>query len=317
MTSLDLEDAWDFTPVIDLNYSLSSNQESHVANAISLSPSSEDLPTPVSEHAVCDGGAELGNFDKIWEFLGQPRDRPPPIIPPLPNGTTDDLTAGLDGESATVYELPTGKGVRWRDEDGETRLADEVDNLVDGNPPPLPKTRKKKLRAKKKAATPNTRDDTRLSLLTSSSEDEIGLDTKDPLSIQSRTSVIQKLIDGYTVQSKRAELSASVAPTSTLDSAKKAVTIHRYPLRSTFKSPEAYPQSTFKPPDVRSEDIVSKKTRLIAMLHDRFVGERPYLGNLGLLAFTRAGNASPDVGLHVFIDASNVSDIKNQFCNHG
>ncbi|KAL8797508.1 MAG: hypothetical protein Q9195_000324 [Heterodermia aff. obscurata] len=306
MTSQDLEDAWNFTPVIDLNYSLSSNQEAHVANAISSSPSSEDLLTPLSETGVCDGGTELGNFDKIWEFLGQPRDRPPPILPPLPNGTTDELTAGVDGGSATVYELPTFKGVRWRDEDGETRLADEVEDLVDSNAPPLSKARKKKLRAKKRATTLNTRDDSRMSLLTSSSEDEIGRDTKEATSIQSRSSVIRKLINGYTMKSKSAELSASSAATPTLDFAKKTVVNDRYPLRSTFKSLEASPQSTFKPLEIRSEDVVSKKTRLIAMLHDRFVGERPYLGNLGLPTFTRDGNASPDIGLHIFIDASNI-----------
>ena len=317
MTSRHLEDAWDFTPVIDLNYSLSSKQEAHVANAPSSSPSSEDLLTPVSEHGICDGGTELGNFDKIWEFLGQPNDRPPPIIPSLPSGTADELIASVDDESETVHELSTGKGVRWRDEDGETRLVDEAENLVDHNAPPLSGARKKKLRAKKKAATLKTRDDARLSLLTSSSEDEIGLDTKDTTSIQSRSAVIQNLINAYTVQNKSAELSANSATTPALNFAKKSVAAHRYALRSTFKSPEASPQSTFKPLEVRSEGIVSKKTRLIAMLHDRFVGERLYLGNLGLPAFARGGDASPDIGLHVFIDASNVSGTEDQFCNHG
>ena len=316
MTSRDLGEAWDFTPVIDLNYSLSSNQEAHVANFTSSSPSSEDLLTPVSELGICDGGAELGNFDKIWEFLGQPRDRPPPIIPPLLNDTPDELTASVDGKGETVHELPTYKGVRWRDEDGQTRLADEVENLVNYNAPPLSEARKKKLRAKKKAASLKARDDARSSLLTSSSEDEISLDTKDATSIQNRGSIIQKFIDGYTMQGKRTELSANSATTPTLNFARKRVETHRYPLGSTFVSPEASSQSTFRPLEVRSEDIVSKKTRLITLLHDRFVGERPYLGNLGLPAFARAGNVSPDIGLHVFIDASNVNDIEDQFYNH-
>ena len=302
MTSQDLEDAWDFTPVIDLNYSLSSNPEAHVANAASLSPSSEDLLTPVSGHGVHDSGTELGNFDKIWEFLGQPRDIPPPIIPPLLNGIADELTGGVDGQAETIHELPTCKGVRWWDEDGETRLADEVETLAGYTAPSLSKARKKKLRAKKKSIALKTQDDARLSLLTSSSEDETSLGTKDATSIQSRRSVIQELIDGYTVQSKSAQLSADSAATPDLDSAKKRAATPRYPLRSTFK-----------PPEVRSEDILSKKTRLIAMLRDRFVGERPYLGSLGLPAFALVGVAGPDIGLHVFIDASNVCNIEDYF----
>ena len=302
MTSQDLEDAWDFTPVIDLNYSLSSNQEARVANATSSSPSSEDLLTPVSEHGICDSGTELGNFDKIWEFLGQPRDIPPPIIPPLLYGTADELNGGVDGQAETIHELPTCKGVRWRDEDGETRLADEAEVFADYIAPPLSKARKKKLRAKKRVVTLKTQDDARLSLLTSSSEDETSLDTKDATSIQSRSSVIQELINGYTVQSKSAQLFADSAATPDLDLAKRRAANPRYPLRSTFK-----------PPEVHSEDIVSKKTRLIAMLHDRFVGERPYLGGLGLPAFASVRVANPDIGLHVFIDASNVSNIEDYF----
>ena len=305
MTSRDLEDAWDFTPVIDLNYSLSSSQEAHVANATSSSPSSEDLLTPVSEHGIRDGGTELGNFDKIWEFLGQPHDIPPPIIPPLPDGTVDELATDVDGLALIIHELPTGKGVRWRDEDGETQLTDEVENLADSGAPPLSKARKKKLKAKKKASPLKTRDDARLSVLTSSSEDET-LGTKDATSIQNRSSVIQKLIDGYTIKSRSVELSTDLAATPSLDSAQKRAATHRYPLRSTFKSP-----------GVPSEDIVSKKARLIAMLHDRFVGERPYLGNLGLPSFASVGVANPDIGLHVFIDASNVSNIEDSSGNAG
>ena len=300
MTSQDLGDTWDFTPVIDLNYSLSSNQEARVANATSSSPSSEDFFTPDSEQGIRDGGTELGNFDKIWEFLGQPRDIPPPIVPPLPSGTVDKLTADVHGQGEAIHELTTYKGVRWWDEDGETRLADEVETLADDTAPPLSKARKKKLRAKKKATTLNTRDGARLSILTSSSEDETGLDTKDATSIQSRSSVIQQLIHGYTVQSKRAGLTAEPDATSTLGLATERGATHRYPLRSTFR-----------PSEVHSEDIVSRKTRLIAKLHDRFVGERPYLGNLGLSAFARVGVASPDIGLHIFIDASNVRNIKD------
>lgn len=296
MSSQNAEDAWDFTPVIDLNYSLSSRRE---ALATSSSPSSEDLLTPDSDTIYYDHGGELGNFDKIWEFLGQPHDLPPPLIPPPINGDRGELVEGAIDQDETIFGLSTSKGVRWRDEDGERGLADEAENLALDSTPQLSKARRKKLRAKKKAANPKSQGEDGLNVLTSSSENEKDSESRRVTPIQDRTSIIHQIIHGTTLRSKG-------TTRNDLESSQSAISVHRYPLGSLFKSPEAPLINDTATPEVYVGNIAAKTKKLIAMLHDRFVHERVYLGNLGLSPFAKRMDVSPETGLHVFVDASNV-----------
>lgn len=309
MSSQNEEDPWDFTPVIDLNDSLSSKWKAYTRNITSSSPSSEDLPTPGSADGLCEGGAQLGNFDKIWEFLGQPHDILPPVVPPSPDDTLSLLAESARDQEETLFELSFSKGVRWRDEDGETRLADELETLVVGSAPQLSKARKKKLRIKKKRAQLLTQGEARSKLLVSDSEAETDNDAGDAPSLRNRSSVIHKFIHGTTPERKTTDHSACSATKSErngLESAKQELAAHRYPLRSLFKAPEAPSKSTFRPPQLSLGDIASRKNKLIATLHDRFVSERTYLNNLGVTSFTENTPVIPETGLHVFIDASNV-----------
>lgn len=295
MSSQHAEDAWDFTPVIDLNYSLSSRREAH---ATSSSPSSEDILTPDSDDTYHDHVGELGNFDKIWEFLGQPNDLAPPVIPPPVDGDLGELGEGAIEQEEIILELSTSKGVRWRDEDGKRELVDEAENLALDSTLQLSKARRKKPRAKK-AANPKPRDKSGSNALTSSSENENDSNSRVATPVQDRTSIIHQLIHGTTLRSRGTTQNDP-------ESAKLAVSTHRYPLRSLFKSPEAPLKNDTTPREVCIGDIAAKTKKLIAMLHDRFVSERVYLGNLGLSPFAKGMDVSPESGLHVFIDASNV-----------
>ena len=158
MSSHDAQEAWNLDPALYLNFSLSSNQETCGANNISSSPSSEDVSTPKSEDAHHIEGGELGNFDKLWDFLGRPRNLPPPIVPASPKGSLD-----LSTEDTNVLKeaLLSAKGVRWRDEDGETRLVEEVGVLVQKASPQLSKAEGKVEQTKGRLEGPRPREDWR------------------------------------------------------------------------------------------------------------------------------------------------------------
>ena len=295
MSSQDAKEAWDFTPVIDLNCSLSSRRDTR---ATSSSPSSEDILTPDSEYNYHDHGGELGNFNKIWEFLGQPNDLAPPVVPPSVNGDPGEPGEGAIEQDETIFELSTSKGVRWRDEEGGRGLVDAAENLALDSTLQLSKARRKKLRAKK-AANSKRWDKSGSSVLTSSSETENDSNKRVATPVQDRTSIIHQLIHGATLGSRG-------TTHKDIESARLAVSTHRYPLRSLFKSPEAPLKNDTTSREVYNGDIAAKTKKLIAMLHDRFVSERVYLGNLGLSPFAKRIDVSPETGLHVFIDASNV-----------
>lgn len=123
MPSTPEDSPWDFSQVLNLINSLSPKP---VATAVRLPHTDEPQLTATGESM---GG--LGDFNKVWEFLGVPRDAPPPQVPLLTPPASDP---GLDKEKeayasdGAVYYPRTIKGVKWRDtvEDG---LADGVDDV--------------------------------------------------------------------------------------------------------------------------------------------------------------------------------------------
>ena len=303
MSSHDAEDAWDFTSVIDLHRSLSYRQESRDVNGSLSSPSSEDVITPVLnvEH---EGGGELGNFDKIWEFLGQPSDLPPPIVPPLPDDATYELTLGSCDPSQSLLELSIGKGVRWRDEVGEVDIADEFEDRVACNAPQPSKARREKLRKQRQTANRKRHGEAYPAYNTSSSELDFEPDNQISTPLQNRSAIIQQLINEMTT--KQSTESTNEGKPPTIISTSKSVlgshdlfeavaAKHRYPTRSTLISSET---------SIRN--ITSKRNRLISRLINRFVNDRQYINKLSSISFTETTHNSTDSGLHVFVDASNV-----------
>ncbi|KAI7519113.1 hypothetical protein KC317_g22728, partial [Hortaea werneckii] len=103
--------------------------------------------------------ATLGDFAKIWQFLGSPADSPIPEVPPLTNepDAADPIPAKVDytSDGATyVKPIKSGKNVSWQQPfDVDEPTTDTVtDRSVSPDTPALTKTQRKKQRRKERKA---------------------------------------------------------------------------------------------------------------------------------------------------------------------
>ncbi|KAF2147433.1 uncharacterized protein K452DRAFT_314590 [Aplosporella prunicola CBS 121167] len=116
-------------------------QVSDLINTLSLKPSAtgasttppDTLPSSKTKKAQSDDSASgLGNFSKLWEFLGAPVDAPPPALPP-PTPPASEPEQSSDKEAYTsdgaIYRPSGNKGVKWRDGAGGL---DVIGNVVGG-----------------------------------------------------------------------------------------------------------------------------------------------------------------------------------------
>lgn len=267
MSSQDIEDVWDFTPVIDLNYSLSFQQEVYSTDDLASSASSEEPVTPTFESNSNEFERELGNFDKIWEFLGLPSDALPPVLSPLEVGTLTNVVG-----AANALDDPLGfsasKNVRWRDELGKAGIADEIDKVSGQSVAQLwkawkkiPNAKKGNRKKKKKKKTKLNRQDDSRSASPSSSETESGLPSAAATPTRTRSSVIHELLHGATSRGSTPMLKTGLTNKSPLkgsDITILAAPTHRYPLRSRLKAQES---SEAQKPSF--EDIATSCTLII------------------------------------------------------
>ena len=291
------EEGWDLTPVIDLIYSLSIGKES----AIDL-----ERPDHTSKayleysyvHAGIENGAQplpqLGNFDKIWQYLNQPLDLIPPEVPAAPKGEL----IGFSGDNACNDPSPF-KAVRWRDELEGADLADNDENDGPQTPSNLTKQQRKKIRRKQRR-----KDQTKFStdgkVLPSGSEDDSAKDVQAP-QISDRKAVIDAILHGDSIPD---------TPPSHMRSGKL---FRNEPAANGEPSPVASPQSAQKVVQIlrpRKDSAfaiaVAKKAKLIAMLTETFIDERPFLSNISFIQHVGSAVETPLEGIHVFVDISNV-----------
>ncbi|KAK5137172.1 hypothetical protein LTR08_000677 [Meristemomyces frigidus] len=160
---------WDFTHVLDLVSSLSTKEATAVdwphdglAADSSLYVARQETVKPgekVDVHGFGTPAAKLGDFGKIWQYLGTPVSSPSPNLPALTNEPIGAgiLPAKLDytSDGATYFKTArNGKSVTWRDGDSaEEPAADTVtDRSASPDTPTLTKTQRKKQRRKEKKA---------------------------------------------------------------------------------------------------------------------------------------------------------------------
>ncbi|KAK7712917.1 hypothetical protein SLS57_007661 [Botryosphaeria dothidea] len=131
MPSTPEDSPWDFSQVLNLINSLSPKPQAatpHPAPVDTLQDGRLQPELPVETS----GG--LGDFNKVWEFLGTPRDAPAPqvslLTPPPSEPSADKEKEAYISDGAAYYQ-PIGKGVKWQDtvEDGLDTLADGVDDV--------------------------------------------------------------------------------------------------------------------------------------------------------------------------------------------
>jgi len=301
MSSKDQDDAWDFTSVIDLIHSLSSKTDRCTASDTSLGFSSEEPKTPEYEQEYDGGQSELGNFDKLWRYLGQPLNVRPPAVTPDPCIALVEPPNAESELAVASIASSVSKGVRWRDEAEGADLADNDENYDPNSIHKLSKARKKKLRMKKQAA--RARSGSTSALAATSSENEMEIEHQDWTATKSRGSVIREILYGSRPEVEETAISST--PTREAEGPKWPIANPRYFLRSSVRTPEVFSQK----PQTSTTEIASRKSTLIKKLQAHFVLDRSYLDNIGILFVSATSSLGTNDGIHVFVDASNVGCI--------
>ncbi|KAI9712461.1 MAG: hypothetical protein M1820_001674 [Bogoriella megaspora] len=124
--SLPLDDpasvSWDFPQVRDLLDSLSVKKPPLSSHDEHEPPSLDELGATTDDVTSSDAPSpNLGNFSKIWEYLGAPQNAPVPVVN---SDDVNDFTT-LPGRveytsDGAIYHDQTNKGVKWSDQ-GDNR----------------------------------------------------------------------------------------------------------------------------------------------------------------------------------------------------
>lgn len=308
MSKRDQDGVWDFSTVIDLIHSLSSKVEKSTASDTSLLFSSEEVTTPEQDSEQDDENVELGNFDKVWKYLGQPPNVPPPIICSKPHNVLKELPIEDTELPDANVDSSTFKGVRWRDEVEGADLADDDEECDSDNLPKLSKARKKKLRQKKAAEAKKDRLKSASALATKSSENESEIDCRAVTPTRSRGSVIREMLYGSCSETKITDINTTPTEKTVQqdnETPKWPIPNPRYFLRSSVRISE----TPTPKPDTSLAETAKRKPKLIKKLYERFILEKPYLETIGIGSFTGSSSPVAETGVHIFVDASNVCSI--------
>ena len=292
-------DDWDFGPVFELLHSLSFGSGEHGHREQVFSDPDSDPPeqatyTPATR--THDQERQLGDFDIIWQYLGQPLDLPAPTVT---NGPLPSFVDVWDGQPAS--EQRTVKVVRWHDDIDCANLADNDEKKGALDLSNLTKQQRKKAKRKQRheeqealaAKSVNGKS------LPNGSEDESGKDLQE-LKTADRAGVIYQLLHGTPPPPGTGRLRSGkpfrsqnfndfgALPAAASSSANQIVQILK-PVR-----------------DNALEVAAAKKKKLMSMLNESFIDDRQYLCNLSFTRIVANGTDTAAEGIHVFIDASNV-----------
>ena len=308
---------WDFTPVINLVYALHTNVDDQEGSQSSWTKSLRAERIPPCEPRK-EQESQLGNFDEVWRFLGQPLHTPPPTL-----GPTHQVREVLLTVTESGAEKVNGRTVHWQDDiDAEqSKDSDHEDNLPNGtNGSPLTKAQRKKknrqLRKKLQTSAPPVSN-----TLSSSSDDNFDIHKEDVLQRSNdRRSIIQRILHGqpaepvFSVQSQLLQGNQVLQRNKALQVAiNGTLTPSASALMKAVLAPVFVPRQAPVYDDAL-EIAAAKKTTLMSKLDTQFVDERQYLQNISLIQHTPNGAETPSEGIHVFVDISNVGLFKNIPC---
>ena len=295
------EDDWDFGPVFDLisSLSISSGDTTHQKK------NSSDTGSNPSGRTTCPAAAsvhhqsqtQLGDFGKIWQYLGQPLHLPPPTIT---TRSSPDFIDVWDGQTAS--EPRTFKVVRWQDDVDCANLADNDENNGITDLSKLTKQQRKKARRKQRqteranlAAQP-----TNTIALQSGSEDESVKDVQEEEKTLDRSAVIYQILHGNTPPIGTGRLrSGKLFRNQDPEDARTLPASASPPVKQVLQILKPVRESAL-------EIAAAKKKNLMSMLNEKFVDDRQYLSNLSFVQNVADNTYAAAEGVHVFVDASNV-----------
>lgn len=285
---------WSFEPAIDL---LRSAADGQAQSTTAVSPQEVEPVVPVSPK----GG--LGDFTDVWKHLG--------LI-------EDDFSALKAEDAVGIQPSPSieseatrlAKAVKWRDEQDGADLEDNVEpqQISTAN-----------LRTRKRAARRARARDRELKALQGAetaaaaagdtvTDNESGEELESLRRSPDRRSLIASIIGR---PQPVEHVSPPTSPSPPKDSSMfRTPTKKEWPVSSPFLwTAPGVPSPTTKPTITPIDGLTTRerKVRLISRLCQDFPQEQKYLKNAGLLepAFSPL-NTSP-IGVHVFIDMSNIS----------
>jgi hypothetical protein len=285
---------WDFSPAIDLLWTLSfgTPKGNKTPPLVPPGPPGHLDPSLVLSQAE-DKDLSLGNFSRIWDFLS------------LSHGSECGVEDKLQEEDAGRV----AKEVRWRDEVSGADLEDNVEIAQDAHAASL--------RTQKRAAHP-TRGRERAQKITSLqiSSYEPGTDSADDNESDKELDRLRRSPDRRAViqdilrrPSKNA-VDLPSPPTSP-SPPKESLRILRKekPISNPFQwsasaSHAGHKRNQFIPLGNLSSE--QRKSKLIARLGECFPSEAKYLRNKGLVHPEFTPLNTSDSGVHVFVDISNV-----------
>ena len=300
------EDDWDFTPVIDLIYSLSSNNEYCSETTPWTSNASPEEQVAQNTKDRDDQGTQLGNFDKIWQYLGQPLNVPPPTVPTEPSAEVIEILKTTNDSA-----LLTLKGVRWRDEleGGDLADNDDIDDTPDFSG--LTKEQRKKARRKLRREAEAARIANRQNAA-SGSDNESGKeiqappthDTKRDTIHPSKKDIIYHILHRTNPKAEPGRLRFGEPFTA-------GIPIDIGPWPVDFPQAGAQAVRILKPPREQSTyaAAAAKKARLMTMLHERFQDEQLSLSKIFSTQQVDNAKIVTAESIHIFVDASNVISI--------
>ena len=291
---------WDLTAVIDLIYTLSASKDERSNPYVPQSLYTSKPTIPVREDN--DKEHQLGNFDRLWHFLGQPLELPPPTIIPL-----SDSDKEATPEEDSNLEIVNGKGVRWRDEVEGADLEDN-DEIGDTNGLVEPsKAQRKKERRRQRQQELRTNSTARPKTPPAPNDNESESELAKLQRSNDRRAIIDHILHGTPVGQVSKDAIANLGSPQS-----------RYPLRSRttigndglpVSKPVVTPQWLGAHMAAEQDALAvaaTNKVRLMSMIYSRFVDERQYLSGLGITSNLPCGiNGDVPDGVHVFVDASN------------
>ena len=279
---------WDFTPVLDLINSLYTTVENplQIDVATSSSDTQATLTPGSGELNTSDG---LGNFDKLWEYLGESN------AVSSQNLKTVQKTHSFETVNDTSVN---NKVVSWCDEAEAANLVESEQTESKLNLPRLDETSREGEPRKKYEKNQRFKSSTKAAF--SGLENESGGDDYQS-KCSSRRAVIQEIIHGTHVGEKQAvpssaEYELKRRPISDVEG---SPLVNR---RMVRRSLAAVLLSEQDPYVIAAE----KKRSLIDKLRKTFVEEKKYLNALGMIPSTVQKDKDAVMGIHIFIDASNV-----------
>jgi hypothetical protein len=284
---------WDFSSAIDLLKSLSLSQNE-------ARPASSSLPQPAFDPCRTlilndnNNSSLLGDFSSLWYLFG---------------GSSNEI----------VHEVPlseleaenTSKGVRWRDELDGADLEDNVSPSTSDKRASLRTQKRAAQRARAKLRTDkplNFSNAEKATVSDTATDAESGEELERLRRSPDRKAVIQDMLAPYRTRTR----DISSPPTSPSPPKRDLILLKKeWPVSPFLWSADGFRPSTYRTQILPRDGLsmTARKVQLIKLLAADFPAESQYLSNSGLMepAFTPLNVST--IGIHVFIDISNVSRI--------